>query len=438
MDEPPSFNLINFLTDESLLFYIFTAGLLFFSAWASALEAALFAIPNDDVERFRSDGDLREKTLGKLLESPRLLLNALTTSKYFALVCAASISITSLTHAPLGTRLTDFSIAGIVITLSIVFAMVGVILPKIYGTTYARRFAKNNVIACALIVKIFKPLVGTLLKTSEKVEKKLDSQKEEKSVETLTQALQLATVDNDPIEGEEEILKGIVNFGTLTVNQVMRHRHEISYTDVSQDFQQLLSFVKKSGYSRVPVCDRSLDKVAGFLYIKDLLPFLNEKPGFVWQRLLRPAYVVQDSKKVDFLLKEFQEKRVHMALVVNTNGYTVGVITLEDIIEEILGDINDEFDEVGSRFHKIDERTYLFDGKTSIHEFCKILAIDPTLFQPVKGINESLNALLLEVNEKLPDIGDEISVEPFTFVIESVDRKRIKKIRVHIHEHEKK
>jgi putative hemolysin len=434
LDEPPSFNLITILSDESLLYYIFTAGLLFLTSWASTVEAALFSFPNEDVEQFKQSQNEREKLIASLLASPRLLLNALTTLKYLALLCAATFAIIALTHSVSSNQLSENSVVGIVITLTILFSIIGVIVPKIYGSTYFKAVAKNNIKACGRIVMALKPLVAPLLRTSERVEKKLDSQTEQKSVETLTQALQLATVDNDRIDGEEEILKGVVNFGTLTVDQVMRQRHEITFTDVSLNFDQLLDFVKGSGYSRVPVCDRSLDKVAGFLYIKDLLPFLNEKSSFVWQRLIRPAYVVQDTKKIDFLLKEFQEKRVHMALVVNESKDTVGVITLEDIIEEILGDINDEFDEVGLRFQQLDERTYLFDGKTSIHEFCKVVGIDPALFQPIKGINESLSGVLLEVNEKLPAIGDEISVEPFTFVVESVDRKRIKKIRVHVHQ----
>jgi CBS domain containing-hemolysin-like protein len=280
--------------------------------------------------------------------------------------------------------------------------------------------------------------VKLLLRTSVKVEKALYAKTEENSVEELTHVLQLATVHNEPVEGEKEILEGIVNFGTLTVKQVMRPKSEISYTDISQNFYQLLDFVRRSGYSRVPVCRGSLDKVEGFIYIKDLLPFLSESPEFEWQKLLRPGYFVNDSRKVDFLLKEFQEKRVHMAMVVNAQNNVIGLITLEDVIEEILGDINDEFDEPRQRYHKINDNTFLFDGKTSLHEFCKILHIDPAMFQPVKGINESLSGMLVEVNDKLPAVGEKIEIEPFTFVVESVDRKRIKKIRVQLNEQKTK
>jgi putative hemolysin len=178
--------------------------------------------------------------------------------------------------------------------------------------------------------------------------------------------------------------------------------------------------------------------VDGILYIKDLLPFLEEGPDFQWQKLVRPGYFVPESKKIDQLLKDFQEKRVHMALVVNAQNITTGLITLEDIIEEIIGDINDEFDEVGVRYQKINERTFIFDGKTSVHEFCKVLHIDAAIFQRTKGINESLGGVLVEVNEKLPVVGDKILIESFTFVIESVDNKRIKKVRVELHEPKEK
>jgi putative hemolysin len=407
--------------------------LLFISAWASAVEAAFFALSADDVERFKGSNDEREKIAAALFLDPRLLLNVLTTCKYAMLLAAAIPGIAFFFQQGVQS-FDDISLGTAVLLLTVFFALAGVIVPKIYGTTFAVMLAKRNSKACRKLIRILRPILRPLLRMSIRVEKKLDESTEQKSVEELTQALQLATVDNDPVEGEKEILEGIVNFGTLTVKQVMRPRAEISFTDVSLDFYQLMEFIKRSGYSRVPVCRGSLDMVEGFLYIKDLLPFLQEGRQFAWQKLIRPGYFVQDSKKIDFLLKDFQEKRVHLALVINPQGSTAGLITLEDIIEEILGDINDEFDEVGVRYHKISENTFLFDGKTSIHEFCRILQIDPIQFYPVKGINESLGKILAEVNDELPAVGDRIVLASFTFVIESVDHNRIKKIRVQINE----
>lgn len=434
MDEPPGNTLLNILSDQSLLYFIFTAVFVFFSAWISSVEAAFFALNSDDVERFKNSADDREKTIALLLANPRLLLNALTASKYASLLAAAVLSVLSFSYTQIQETSHNPTPGATVLLLTISFALVGVILAKIHGTTFPQAVARGNSKACRKLVNIFRPVVKPLIRNSVKVERTLDAKTEEKSVEELTQVLQLATVDNEPVEGEKQILEGIVNFGTLTVKQVMRPKSEISYADMSLNFFQLLDFVRRSGYSRVPVGNGTIDKIEGFLYIKDLLPFLEEGSGFAWQKLLRPGYFVSDSKKVDFLLKDFQEKRVHMAVVVNAQNNTVGLITLEDIIEEIIGDINDEFDEPGQRYQKISDQAYLFDGKTSIHDFCKILHIDPSMFQPVKGINESLSGVLLEVSEKLPAVGEKIVIEPFTFIVESVDHKRIRKIRVQVNE----
>lgn len=434
MDEPPGNSFLNLFSDQSLLYFVLTAVFVFCSAWISSVEAALFALNADDLERFKNSTDNREKTVIDLLTNPRLLLNVLTAGKYTTLVASAIIPVLIFSYTQSHKNLFHTEGAAVVTALTAAFALVGVILAKIHGTTYPVSVARKNSMACKRMVSLLKPLVKHLIRNSIKVERKLEAKTEEKSVEELTRVLQLATVDNEPVEGEKEILEGIVNFGTLTVKQVMRPKSDISYADFSFNFYQLLDFIIKSGYSRVPVCRGSLDRIAGFLYIKDLLPFLKESADFVWQKLLRPSYLVSDSKKVDFLLKDFQEKRVHMALVTNAHNNVVGLITLEDIIEEIIGDFNDEFDEPGQRYQKLSDHTFVFDGKTSLYEFCKVLQINPAEFQPVKGINESLNGLLLEVNEKLPSMGEHIVIEPFTFVIESVDHKRIKKIRVQVNE----
>jgi putative hemolysin len=252
----------------------------------------------------------------------------------------------------------------------------------------------------------------------------------------LNQALDMATVNDDSTEDEKEILKGIVNFGTLTVKQIMRARLDISAVDYKLNFIALMDHVNKFGFSRIPVYTESLDKIEGVLYIKDLLPYLDQSEKFEWQKLLRPGFFVPESKKIDSLLKDFQAKRIHMAIVVDEYGGTSGLITLEDIIEEIIGDINDEFDDVGIPFQKVDEHTYIFEGKTSLHDICKVLELESNIFDDVKGDSESLGGLILELNNEFPNVNDEITFEQFTFTIEGVDRKRIKKIKVHIHEQE--
>jgi Hemolysins and related proteins containing CBS domains len=215
----------------------------------------------------------------------------------------------------------------------------------------------------------------------------------------------------------------------------MRSRIDITAFDMTMDFHELMDQVNKTGYSRIPVYNETIDKIEGILYIKDILPYIREEESFKWQEALRPVYFVPESKKIDDLFKDFQEKQVHMAVVVDEYGGTEGLITMEDIIEEIVGEINDEFDEENDvSYRKIDENTYIFEGKTSLNDFCKVIQEDPVLFDDIKGESESLGGLLLEVNEKLPNAGEQIKFQYFTFTIVAVDTKRIKKVRVFMDE----
>jgi putative hemolysin len=248
----------------------------------------------------------------------------------------------------------------------------------------------------------------------------------------LNQALELTTHNNNTTEEEKDILKGIVNFGTLTVRQVMKSRVDISALDSELNFAQMMEQVNKFGFSRIPVYHETIDTIEGILYTKDLLPYLDESENFKWQKLLRPGYFVPETKKLDSLLKDFQSKHVHMAIVVDEYGGTSGLITLEDLIEEIIGDINDEFDEVSVGFQKIDDQTYIFEGKTSIHDLCKTLDIDASVFDDVKGESESLGGLILELHRAMPKAGDQVVFDRFTFTVVGIDQKRIGRVHVAI------
>jgi gliding motility-associated protein GldE len=250
------------------------------------------------------------------------------------------------------------------------------------------------------------------------------------TVEDLNQALELTT-GKDTSKEEKDILKGIVNFGTLSVKQVMRSRMEITALDIETDFHELMDMINKSGYSRIPIYNETIDKIEGILYIKDLLSHIEKDEGFKWQTLLRPGFFVPENKKVDSLLKDFQDKRVHMAIVVDEYGGTAGLITMEDVIEEIVGEINDEFDNDGMRFNKLDEHTFIFEGRTSLNDFCKIVGEEVNVFDQVKGESESLGGLILELHSKLPRVGEKISFDHFVFTVVSVDKKRIKRIRAY-------
>jgi putative hemolysin len=432
LDEPPSYTLL-FISLEPGVLYIFLAALfILLTSAASATEAAFFSLRADDLERLRNSKLKEEKQVAQLQTNPRLLLTTLSAWKYSMISATAVIFIFFLLNR--GDDYSFYTLFTGTFILTIAFTFFGVIIPKIYGKANNVSIATRSANICKGLIWFFKPLVSPLFRMSYKVEGKLEKLYEQSSAEELSHALQLASANKETSESEKDILQGIVNFGTLTVKQVMRLRSDISYVDVSLSYPQLMEVVKGSGYSRIPVCRNTLDKIEGVLYIKDLLPFLYESPVFQWQQLIRPAYFALETRKVDHLLKDFQEKRVHLAIVVDEYGCLTGLITLEDIIEEIIGDINDEFDEIGSHYLKIDNNTFIFDGKTSMHDFCKILQVEGAVFNLAKNENKSLEGMIRQIQGSLPKTGEAVVVKPFTFIVEKMDNRRIKKVRVQIHE----
>jgi gliding motility-associated protein GldE len=278
---------------------------------------------------------------------------------------------------------------------------------------------------------LFSPLSWVLLSFSKVVEKRIERKNYDISKEEIHKALEI-TADGEATEEEKEILKGIVNFGTLSVKQVMKSRLEITAFDIDLGFHDLMDKINKCGFSRIPVFRETIDKIEGILYIKDLLPYLDRDENFKWQPLLRPGYFVPENKKIDSLLKDFQEKRVHISIVVDEYGGTSGLITLEDIIEEIVGEIRDEFDVDEIAYNKLDENTYVFEGRTSLNDFCKIIGKDPSIFDEVKGESESLAGLILELSSKIPRVGEKIEFGDLVFTVVAVDNRRIKRIRIFV------
>jgi len=440
LDEPPGYilsQLLGLLSGHGFIYalsFLVIALLLLVSALVSASEVAFFSLKPDDAERCRQSTDARENIIMVLLNKPRLLLATILIMNNMVNVGVVTIS-TFLMWDIAGTQNPEELIVGLVL-FATTFALTffGEIIPKVYATKNNLAFARLMAKTWKVLIVIFRPISILLMTMSNVIEKQVEKKGYQATVEELNQALELAVRNDETSEDEKEILRGIVNFGTLTVRQVMKSRMDISAVDITTDFPELMDYVRKSGFSRIPVYRDTIDRIEGLLYIKDLLPFLNQPENFQWQKLVRPGFFVPESKKVDSLLKDFQEKRVHMALVVDEYGGTSGLITLEDIIEEIIGEINDEFDEVGLNYQKIDDRTFVFEGKTSLHDLCKVLDAESDTFDSIKGESESLGGLILEMNNELPKVGDIISHEKFTFTVESVDRKRIKKVRINIHE----
>jgi gliding motility-associated protein GldE len=425
-------------TPDTFLFSSFIAiiFLLVLSAMVSASEVAFFSLSSEDLDRCRESEDPRDKRIVALLKNPHLLLATILVMNNFANVALVTLC-TFLMWELANTRSPTEIIVGAV-TFSVTFAITffGEIIPKVYATQRNLSYSRLMSRVWVILQHLCMPISWLLLKLGNVVEKRFERKGYSTTVEELNQALEITTENNETTAEEKDILKGIVNFGTLTVKQVMQSRLDVSAVGYDLTFDELMEQVKTTGFSRVPVFKESLDKIEGVLYIKDLLPFLEEDDKFKWQKLIRPGLFVPETKKLDSLLKDFQNKRVHMAVVVDEYGGTSGVITLEDLIEEIIGDINDEFDEDDSSFVKIDDKTFVFEGKTSLHDFCKTIEVDSSLFDSVKGDTESLGGLILELNNAMPKVADQITFDRFVFTIVSVDKKRIKRIRVLINNQE--
>jgi putative hemolysin len=407
------------------------AVLLFLSAMVSGSEVAFFSLTRQQIASCKNSNQHSKKIIYHLIKDPKKLLATILICNNFINVAFVTLA-TFITWRIVGTNTLE-GITIVILTLITTFSIVffGEVIPKVYASPNSMQFARRTARMLVVAEAIFKPLSWFLMKTTNIIEKRIEKKDYQVSKEELHKALEL-TAGGETTEEEKEILKGIVNFGTLSVKQVMRSRLDITAFDIETKFHDLMDKINKCGYSRIPVFRETIDKIEGILYIKDLLPYLEKDEQYNWQILLRPGYFVPENKKIDSLLKDFQEKRVHMAIVVDEYGGTSGLITLEDIIEEIVGEIRDEFDDDEIAYNKLDDNTYVFESKTSLNDFCKILGIDPSIFEEVKGESESMGGLLLELSSKLPRVGEKIEYKNFVFTVVAVDNRRIKRIRVFI------
>lgn len=307
----------------------------------------------------------------------------------------------------------------------------GEVIPKIYANQNNLHLARRITGFLAFAVPTLRPLSGLLLRMGNLFGKGFLQDKYELSIDKLSRALELTTAQGTS-EEEKEILKAIVNFSSLTAKQIMQPRMEITAVDIAINFHQLMDLVNRSNHSRFPAYKETIDKIEGILHTKDLLAHIDEDKHFQWQSLLRKCFFVPENQRIDALLLEFQEKRVQMAIVVDEYGGTSGFITLKDIIEEIIGDIADEFNQDEAMYQKIDDQTFVVESKISLNDFCKVIGESPAIFEEVKGESESLGGLLLELNGRLPRASKQISFQKFTFTVVSADMRKIKKVKVEI------
>jgi gliding motility-associated protein GldE len=403
--------------------------LLILSALVSGSEVAYFSFTHNDIENCKKSKTPAVLGIVRLLRNPKQLLATILILNNAVNIAIVTLA-TFLTWQITGLESAEGKIAVILtMVVTITILLFGEVIPKNYAAQNNLSFARFTSFGLYQAGQFLKPLSLLLLRLSSIVERRVEKQGYDVSMEELGHALELTT-DETTSEGEKEILRGIVSFSSLFVKQVMKSRLDITAIDHDTDFHELMDKINKSGYSRIPVYRETVDNIAGILYVKDLLPFIEEDENFKWHTLLRPAFFIPESKKLDSLLRDFQEKRVHMAIVVDEYGGTSGLITLEDVIEEIVGEINDEFDDEESGYNKLDQNTYVFEGKISLNDFAKALDIDLSIFEDIKGESESLAGLILELHTKLPKSGEIIYFQHLQFTIISVDKKKIKKVRV--------
>lgn len=422
------------LSSGAIIALVVVAVLLFCSAMISGSEVAYFSLGPVHISELKEHATRKETLVLKLLDKPeRLLANILITNNFInvGIVIIASFvtgSIFNFTQSPL----LGFVIKVIVITFLLL--LFGEIMPKVYANRFAPRFARRMAVPLVILDRLFQPLIFILVRSTGLVNRRLAKKGQNISMDDLSEALDLAT---DVVENEKEMLEGIVRFSNLEVIEIMKPRTDVVAVDIETDLETLTRVIIDSGFSRIPVYEETFDHLKGILYVKDLLPHLNQQNKFNWQKLIREPFFVPVAKKINDLLKEFQEKKIHLAIVVDEYGGTEGIVTMEDILEEVVGEITDESDEAEEFYRRIDMLTYAFDGKTLLNDFYKVTELDDELFDEVKGDAETVAGLLLELKGGFPRINDVVHCKGIEFTVLAMDKRRIKEVKVFLKNPEK-
>lgn len=411
---------------------LLTLVLLGLSGFASGAEIAFFSLSPSDISELNASKQSRDKTIQVLREdSERTLATILITNN---LVNVTIIMLCNFIFA----RLVNFGNAVwlqflcITVLLTFILLLFGEIMPKVFSRQNPLAFCRRCVGGISICRRVFWPLETILLRSGILAEKVVQKENHVLSVDDLEQALELT--DKNDIKDERNMLKGIIRFGDETAKEVMTSRQDIVDLDIKCSYADVLKCIVENNYSRIPVYQENEDNIRGVLYIKDLLPHLSKPATFRWQSLMRPPYFVPETKKIDDLMREFQENKVHIAIVVDEFGGTSGIVTLEDILEEIVGEINDEYDEDTKNYSKLNYNTYLFEGKTLLSDFCKVLNVDDDEFVDVEGDADTLAGLLLEIKGDFPSMHEKIDYKNYTFEVMEIDQRRISKVKVTVHE----
>ena len=402
--------------------------LLFASGFVSASEIAFFSLSPNDLSEIEEEEHPSDKRIMSLLKDSERLLATILISNNF--VNVTIIMLCNFFFAQVvdfgGSVIVEFLVITVILTFLLL--LFGEIMPKIYSAQHTLRFTRFAAPVLSVLEKVFRPLSGLLVRSTFLVNKCVSKKNYNISVDELSQALELT--DKSEISEESNILEGIIRFGGETAKEVMTSRLDMVDLDITATFSEVLDCVVENGYSRVPVYEDSQDNIKGILYIKDLLPHLKKDDTFKWQSLIRPAYFVPETKMIDDLLRDFQANKIHIAIVVDEFGGTSGIVTMEDIIEEIVGEINDEYDEEEHSYVKINDHTYVFEAKTQLSDFYKILHIDTDAFEDVEGDADTLAGLLLEIKGEFPKLHEQLEYGDFLFEVLEMDARRILTVKV--------
>lgn len=406
--------------------------LLVIVSFVSAAESAFFSLTPTDMEELKTSGNKTDEKILKLVAAPKRLLATLLISINFiniAIVVLSTVVMEGLFVFSPESHIVGFLIQVVVVTFLIL--LVGEVIPKIYATQNPLSSTRVLVFFVQFLQRIFYPVSTFLVFSSSFLDKVIKPRSHNISVDELSQALELTSDKDIPVE-DHKILKGIVKFGSTDVKQIMKSRMDVVAFEYEREYTKLLEDITNSGFSRVPIYKEKLDNIAGVLYAKDLLQYIDEGNDFNWHTIIRPPFFVPENKKIDDLLREFQIKKIHLAVVVDEYGGTSGIVTLEDVIEEIVGEINDEFDDDDLVYSKLDDTNYVFEGKAHLNDVYRILEIDGEVFEDAKGEADTLAGLILELEGRIPTKNQKIRFNHLLFTIESADNRKIKRVKITI------
>ncbi len=417
------------MTTGTVIGVVVVVVLLYCSAMISGSEVAFFSLSPHHINDLKEIPTRRGNLVLAHLETPERLLASILIANNFINVGVVIIS------AFVMERLFNFDVSPVlefliqVVVITFLLLLFGEIIPKVYANRSAPRFALRMAIPLRVLEKVFSPLINLLVRSTRLVNRRMSRKGHQISMEDISEALDLTS---DVVQDEKKMLEGIVKFGNLEVSEIMKPRMDVTAVDIHTDLKSLVKVIIDSGYSRIPVYEETSDNVRGILYVKDLLPHIYKQEKFPWQKLIRDPFFVPVTKKINDLLKEFQEKKIHLAIVVDEYGGTEGVVTMEDILEEVVGEITDESDEAEEFYRKVDARTTIFDGKTQLNDFYKITELEDDLFDDVKGDAETVAGLLLELKGEFPQVNDIIICKNVEFTVLAMDKRRIREVKVRI------